>query len=53
MSVKPVIAILGEPAISDSGLAKRWVAAGYSVVHRCLIVDEKDRRIAGNIDCRC
>jgi 8-hydroxy-5-deazaflavin:NADPH oxidoreductase len=32
MSVKPVIAILGGTGDLGSGLAKRWLAAGYSVV---------------------
>jgi predicted dinucleotide-binding enzyme len=32
MSVKPVIAILGGTGDLGSGLAKRWIAAGYSIV---------------------
>ena len=32
MSAKPVIAILGGTGDLGSGLAKRWLAAGYSVV---------------------
>jgi NADPH-dependent F420 reductase len=32
MSAKPIIAILGGTGDLGSGLAKRWIAAGYSVV---------------------
>ena len=32
MSTKPVIAILGGTGDLGSGLAKRWIAAGYSIV---------------------
>jgi NADPH-dependent F420 reductase len=32
MSAKPVIAILGGTGDLGSGLAKRWIAAGYSIV---------------------
>jgi NADPH-dependent F420 reductase len=32
MSVKPIIAILGGTGDLGSGLAKRWIAAGYSVI---------------------
>src|SRR5258705_10334443 len=32
MRAKPVIAILGGTGDLGSGLAKRWIAAGYSIV---------------------
>jgi predicted dinucleotide-binding enzyme len=32
MSAKPVIAILGGTGDLGSGRAKRWIAAGYSIV---------------------
>ena len=32
MSTKPVIAILGGTGDLGSGLAKRWIAAGYPVI---------------------